>query len=343
MMGLALLALASAASPEPSVEDSGPPSTQTVIYYNARMALREDHPLEAIKLWFLRNAVESNTERVSAYDDDFGSVTWAALGELGLCQDGQPTDEAGAGLWPVALHNWVVANMRRQKSTHPNPYDAFEVGRQQRRVAIGDVLSSDELASVRLTRGPCFQRTKALIAAGESMTADLSDRQVTGRLLGFLLRRSLTTLAMDRVHGRAAIEARLFDLELQLTQLAAREAQSDARNLAHEGQVIGLEPGAVASMREDGPGYTFASDSEAARILRESVTWPPSEWMALSPDRRLFLFHHARKFNGDSPELDAIALGIIDRLIDEKKGEEVEDWIGHRGGGAEMQEAIWSG
>src|SRR4030095_4453171 len=149
-----------------------------------------------IKLWLLRNAVESNTERVSAYDDDFGSVTWAALGELGLCQDGQPTDdaragqppdEAGAGLWPVALHNWVVANMRRHKSTYPNPYDAFDVGRQQRRIAIGDVLSSDELASVRFARGPCFQRTKALLDAGESITADLSDRQVSVRLLAFLL------------------------------------------------------------------------------------------------------------------------------------------------------------
>jgi hypothetical protein len=96
-------------------------------------------------------------------------------------------------------------------------------------------------------------------------------------------------------------------------------------------------------MREGGPDYTFASDSEAARILRDSATWPASEWMALSPERRLFLFQHARTFGGDPAELDAIALGIIDRLIAERKGAEVEDWIGHRGGSAEMQQAIWGG
>ena len=33
------------------------PTEQTLVYYNARMALREGHALEAIKLWFLRNVI----------------------------------------------------------------------------------------------------------------------------------------------------------------------------------------------------------------------------------------------------------------------------------------------
>jgi hypothetical protein len=337
MLGLALLALALGDG------RSAEPTTQTVVYYNARMALREGNALEAVKLWLLRNAVESATGRVSAHDGDFGSVTWAALGELGLCQDGQPTDEAGAGLWPVALHNWAVANMRRPRSARATPFDAFQVGRQQRLVGIDDVLDADELGSVRLTRGPCYRLTKVLLDAGEPVTADLSDRSVTARVLRFLLRRALTTIASDRVHGRAAIEARLFDLELELTQLGFREAQADARTLAREGQALGLEKGALVAMRADAPAYSFGPASEAARVLRESVSWPAAEWMTLSPDRRLFLFHHARTFGGDAHQLDQVALGIVDQLVEERKGDEVEAWIGHRGGSVAMREAIWGG
>ena len=46
------------------------------------------------------------------------------------------------------------------------------------------------------------------------------------------------------------------------------------------------------------------------------MDWPVSEWMSLSPDRRVFLFDHARAFGGDTEKLDAIALGILDELID---------------------------
>ena len=53
------------------------PSDHTLVYYNARMALREGAPLEATRLWLLRNALEDQTGRVSTHDADFGSVTWS--------------------------------------------------------------------------------------------------------------------------------------------------------------------------------------------------------------------------------------------------------------------------
>ncbi len=320
------------------------PSDQTLVYYNARMALREGQSLEATKLWLLRNALEDHTEQVSPHDPDFHPVTWAALGDLGICQDGYPTDEAGVGLWPVAMHNWVVRNRgRRTKQKPPRPYDAFEVGRQQRLISIEDVLGADELNTVRLYRGKCARPKLALLATGQSFTADLSDRLVSARLMKYLLERSRKTLVEERVRGMSAIDARLFDIYLQMAALAAREARQKANERARRGREKGLSRDSVTALREEAPVYTFSPNSEPARILTEAVHWPASEWMALSPDRRLFLFDHAKAYGGDPEALDAVALDIIDELIAQGEGEQVEKWIAHRHPDLEDQEIIWRG
>lgn len=316
------------------------PSLHTVLYYNARMALREDQPVEAVKLWLLRNALEDKTERVSPHDADFGSVTWAALGELGLCADGHPRDTDGAGLWPLALHNWVVRNMRlRQRGRRVRPFDALDVGRQQRYVAIGDVLGTDELMTVRLSRGRCFGHLLQMAQAGEWPLAKLSDRQVTARLLKHLLVRSRETLAADRTTGRAVISARLFDLNLQLAALDAREAERQARQQGRLGRQIGLSSESVDALVDESPDYTFPPDSEPARILRDSAGWSVDEWMALDPERRRFLFDHARAYTGDA-SLDETVLGILDALITQGDGDEAERWIARYTG---PRETIWSG
>jgi len=337
ILWLALIALA-AAEPQPS--------DHTVIYYNARMALREGQAVEAVRLWLLRNALEDLSGHVSPHDGDFRSVTWAALGETGICQDGYRTDDEGVGLWPIALHNWVVRNMgRRVMPGRTRPFAAFELERQQRFISISDVLSAEELRAVRLFRGPCMRPSLALLEAGLPVTAELSDRQVAARLLRHLLEQARTTLADENVRGKAAIEARLFDIDLQLTALAAREARQDARELARRGRTQGLSSGSLDSMADGMPAYTLSRSSQAARILRACVHWPLSEWMALSPDRRLFLFDHARSYGGDPAALDRIALGVIDHLVQRGQGGEVEKWIAHRGDSdqASARAAVWSG
>lgn len=337
ILWLALIALA-AAEPQPT--------DHTVIYYNARMALREDQPVEAVKLWLLRNALEDQTGLVSRHDADFHSVTWAALGAAGICQDGYPTDDEGTGLWPIALHNWVVRNMgRRGRPRRPRPFAAFDLDRQQRFVSISDVLSAEELRAVRLFRGPCLRPKVTLVEAGLPVNADLSDRQVAAHLLRHLLVRARSTLADDNVRGKATIDARLFDIDLQLTALAAQEARAITRSRRRRGREHGLSSGSLAAMGDEAPTTTLSPESEAARILQACVTWPVSEWMALSPDRRLFLFDHARAYGGDPKTLDHIALGVIDHLIERGEGEDVERWIAHRalGDDSAARKAIWSG
>lgn len=317
-----------------------PPSDQTLVYYNARMALREDKPEEALRLWLLRNAIESQTGVVSAHDADFRSVTWAALGDAGVCQDGHATDEEGAGLWPLALHNWVVRNMGRRPSPLPaNPFKAFDLSRQQRFISVNDVLNTQELDAVRFFQGPCTLPNTALIRAGERPDSALSDRQVTARLLRNLLERARLSLKEGHIRGRAAIEARLFDLDLQLTELAAREARQQELEALRRGRASGMLRGSLDAIRDEAPITTLGPETEAWRILQACVDWPISEWMALSPDRRIFLFDHASE-QVDAPEkLDAIALGVLDELIDTQEGAQAERWIARYS----TKKTIWAG
>lgn len=339
MLGL-LLALTGAPSASlAAVSDS------TAVYYNARLALREGKTAEAARLWLLRNAIADKTGRISPHDADFHSVTWAALGALGICQDGLAEDDEGAGLWPLALHNYVVRTMgRRAAGRRARPFDAFDVGRQARYVSIQDVLGARELSVVQLSRGRCLRPRLALIAAGETLTAKLSDRQVVARLLRDLLTRAQSSLDGDRVRGRSVIAARLFDLDLQLTALAAREARNAARASGQKGRQLGLTEKSVTAQREESPATTLDPNSEAAAILRACVAWPAREWMNLSPDRRLYLYGAARSYTGDT--LHALGLDIIDLHIEAGDGAGVTRWIGQIApgeGDLQLREAVWSG
>lgn len=314
------------------------PSVNALAYYNARMALREGLPLEAVKLWLLRNAIEDQTGTVSAHDGDFRTVTWAALGELGICQDGFPDDVEGANLWRLALHNWVVRNMGRRVTKGPKPFEAFQVGRQARLISIGDVLGSADLKTVALARGQCWRPRLMAYGLGED-GRKLNEAPVAAQLMLALLLAAGKAPADDRISGWAAVDARVFDLHLQIAGLAAREARNRARDQARLARELGLTRESTTVMREEAPKTLLTPESPSGRILAASVDWPVSEWMALSPERRVFLYDQARTFGGDAGKMDAIAIGVVDALIADGKGEELDAWIA-RSGDAER---IWMG
>lgn len=334
-MRLALLLLL-AGSPALAAE----PSEQALIYFNARMALREGRSEEAVKLWLLRNAVESETHRTSAHDEDFGSVLWAALGDLAICQDGLAPDDDGAGLWPVAMHNRLVRRMGRRPAKRGVDFRAFAVGHQQRRVMPDSVLSLEELRHVRLSDGPCVDPWLLRRRISGADLFDPDDRLLEAQLLLHLLDRSRWTLDLERVRGLATIEARRFDLNLEIIELATREARREAQARAREGRGLGMSREAVEAERERLPPQVIRAESEAARILTDCTLWPVSEWMLLSPDRRRFLFDHARAHGADAEQMRGLALGILDEVVAAGDGAEADQWIARFDGDPA---AVWGG
>jgi hypothetical protein len=324
------------------------PSNQALVHYNARMALREGRATEAVKLWLLRNAIESETGKVSARDEDFRSVTWAALGKLGLCQDGLSKDdgEGGAGLWPLALHNSVVRNMRRPPpASSASPFLAFNLGRQQRHVSIRDVLDATELRGAKFLRTSCLRHFVVVLQSGEAWDAELADRRVTARVLRHLLSRADETLVRERVIGRAVVASRIFDLDLQLAGLEARAARRAQRQDRREGRRSGLSAAELEDQQATESKPLVPPDSEAGRVLRASLTWSPEEWMTLTGERRQFLFAHALQAAPDPVALRPLELALIDRLIESGQGAEIHSWIAHLSaqGDEAPRKAVWSG
>lgn len=299
---------------------AAPPSLQTQIYYNARAALREGHPTEAVKLWLLRNTLESSSGKVSDHDADFRSVIWAALGELGLCQDGFPRDQPGVGLWPVAVHNWLLRTRRRSiPGSGPPTFEAFRHGQQQRRISIRDVLDAGELHALRLQRRGCVKGRELLFDSNTPFD-DLRDKKVLTRVLRSLLQESLRTLSRERVVGRAAVQARIFDLNLNLAGLAARETRKQQRQARARGPQS--KPTGQTQAR-----LVASPDSEVQRILKDSLNWNAEEWLSLSSDRRQFLFARALIVAPDPRALQPLQLAVIDALIAARQGTELQSWL----------------
>ena len=318
-----------------------PPTEQTRVYYNARIALREGRAADALRLFLLRNAIASATQQVSGHDADLRSTAWAALGALGLCQDGMARDTDGAGLWPLAQHNWLVYAIRRPDAPAiGTPFDAFFIAKQQRFVSMGDVLDAEELRNVRFGRTGCFSRVRLLSAAGESVFAERRDRLANAHLLRYLLYKGMKTLNSQRSVGRAALAARVFDLDLQIVALEARKARREQRANGRAARRLGVT--------SDKGAIRFGADTEAGRILRASLTWPAAEWMTLSSQRRQFLLGHALRSVGHTTigkTERALLLDVIDRLIAQRAGSEVQSWIAHAESteNPALKQEIWAG
>lgn len=344
--GTTLPALCAALAATVPAQAATEPPAQTLVFYNARLALRDDQPADAVALWLLHNAVENRLGEPGTHDAEFRSVVWAAAGELGLCTDGFPEDTDGAGLWPVAVHNYLVqAALRPTPPSPPAPFDAFSVGRQQRLVQLGDVLSAEELRTLSLFRTSCWLPRRAMEEAGLGFSGDLRDRTRLARLLRRLLVASRQTLSPKRVSSLAAIDARIFDLDLYIAQALAREARAQAKALARTARSRGVSAEGARQVEDTTKRAGFSRDSEEAAILRRTATWTPADWLALSPERRLFLFVQARAVADDPRASDVLVLALVDELAARREGAEAERWIGLLSGGGDLarRAAVWRG
>ncbi len=303
------------------------PSKQTLLFFNARTSLREGRPNETLKLWLLRNSV-ANQGFVGEHDEEFRSVVWAALGSLGLCQDGYPKDlEGGAGLWPLSVHNWVLFASRGIPPGGRNPWDAFEAGRQQRKISLHSVLSTAELKSVTFFRTSCFMPETTLIGLGVSPSIDLTDKLSTGPFLKKALQLSLKTLVREKVQSVSAIEARIFDLDLAMAKLIEKRAKRAGSAAAARAKKLGVsDPGAeeARALAERWP-----ENSTQAEFLKKALKWRPDEWLNLNRARRLFLFAQARPFATEATPMDGMVLSMIDAMVDRNDGAEVSAWMGN--------------
>jgi hypothetical protein len=297
------------------------PSNQALVYFNARLALRDGQPADALRLWLLRNSLVDKGERGYA-DGDFQSIVWTALGDLGLCPDGIHHDDHGVGLWPLAVHNWILQdNAMGPPADSPSTFQAFDVAQQARRISLHDVLTAEELGTANFFRTSCLLSYESKLDSGQFPWSSLEDQLNTGRIMRDLLRRSLHTLQRPQVEGVAVVEARIFDLDLALTDLEAQRQREAGFSMMEVLEQLGANP-------PNSPEEKAETETEEGKILGDCLTWPAGEWLKLSRSRRLFLFARARKVTQDKNALVPLELSILDALAEHGDGQEIADWIG---------------
>ena len=307
------------------VSASAPGHNQELVFLNARIALREQREADVLKLWLLRNVLLQRGEH-SAYDREFRSVVWAALGVLGYCQDGLGHDDDGAGLWPLALHNYLLQAMGRDVQEQAPPWDAFQAPRQQRFVSLKDVLSAEELRSVTFHRSGCLQPLLALTAGGEPRWLDVKDRLSVGLLMYELLARSRASMVRHKVRNIALVEARMFDLNVALVEMQLDRSRREATLLTQLARSVGVSEAAARDL-----GSSIArlpSGTSQSELLQEALTWPAQAWLDLARDRRLALFGQVQQIPHDQQREHALILSVIDELGAAKQGAELASWIG---------------
>ncbi len=310
-------------SAEPTPPEPVP--KQTLVFYNARIAQRQRRPAEVLTLWLVHNGL-TDDGKPGTHEPGFRSLLWAATGAMGICQDGmaRDDDELGAGLWPLGLHNHVLT--AKQPDDLPSPYEAFEVGRQQRLVSLSDVLDAEELQSVSFSQTSCFTPVISLFENGLNPLADLNDRLVSGPLLRRLLVKSLETVKRDQVTTMAAVEARIFDLDLALTRLRSQRKTEVSIDAASAVRSANMSAGAAKQASVQ--AANAITDAKQVAFLERTLSWTPSEWLTLSKTRREFLFANARLHSRDADALNTLTLGIIDALVARNEGAEAMGWIG---------------
>ena len=194
------------------------------VHANARLALRDDDPEETLKLWFLQNSLESTSQEPGPHGDDFHSLTWTALSRLGICAEGLAKDSKGAGIWPIAQHNLMLKMLRKPPlASRLTPFDAFQLGYQQRFVGIYDVLNRDEIAALRFRSNFCLTPYLEKAEIWDFPWSDNDLRVTRAIVLKRLLQDALTTTANPKVRGQAVLSARIFDLNLYLIDQVERE------------------------------------------------------------------------------------------------------------------------
>ncbi|MFZ9521303.1 MAG: hypothetical protein ACO3A4_12580 [Silvanigrellaceae bacterium] len=247
---------------------------------------------DVAKIWFLKNTLADVRGNRVATEEAISSALWLAMDRLRLCPEGLPADPHG--LWTLAVHNIVLRSLYSpEKESSGNPFEAFNTGFQQRKVSISDVLSAEELRALKFEPGDCSLVETMRFGGMNYSTYLRSDVEVDRPTWAGMMLDALQSARrrLKDVRGTSVVESRIFDLQLYLLEKTQ-------------------------------------GNHDLLEILNRAVKWTAADWLALSPSRRLYFFSQVDAVQPDRHRSNEIVLEIIDGLIQQKSGSDLNSWIG---------------
>ncbi|MEN9811103.1 MAG: hypothetical protein RLZZ488_2670 [Pseudomonadota bacterium] len=264
---------------------------------------------DALKVWFLKNTLTSVRGSAPVQESTVASAAWLAMARLKVCPEDMPQD--AHGLWTVAVHNLILNSLFRGQPAPPvSPFAAFSSGRQERKISARDVLSPEELNTLKFPEGSCSVINILSRGGMDYFNYLLEETQLArpqaAKLMIDVLNKASSE--MRDVQGIPVLQARIFDLHLFLMGRSELTEESE-------------------------------------KILADAEEWTVADWMALPSSRRLFLFEKVFAGSSDRVSDRRKIIPILDALIDQQVGSELSNWIGLYSvdaSPAELRE-IWSG
>lgn len=291
-----------------------------LLLYNAQLAMQARDPEQVMTLWLAHNSLRSIDRTVERQVPAFVSLVWVAMAQLHLCPDNLPLDDddgRGAGIWPIALYNWLLAAQHRNSfATLPNPTQALLQGQQQRHIHLWSILNREELGQVRwVSQGNCAWLPMLLKQAGIGIKEPAESPLPLLRLLRWLLAQAMATTNEQLVEGKAVLVARDITLAFKQAEL--------------EQKFVKPAKVAVAAATKK-----QASPSEQTELTKpghvcQSVKWSAQDWLHLTPERRLALF--GQRLNcpqDDGNKLPEQWLAILEALLIHQQTHELAAWLG---------------
>ena len=301
---------------------------QRLLLWNARNHLRERMPMDVVRLWLLHNSLAANGFRPDGEEEaHFRSALWVALGDMGYCPDGLPVDEDAAGIWTLAMFNWMLRAYGKDNVPDDESYwETLKAGVYSRPVSLFDVLDAEELKNFSPRKKKCSAELFTMLRLNMSPFRYPNDRYFLGTYLRTLLRHSLLKMDPRNVEGRATIELRLFDLNAELARLFKQRIKEQGDTAAAILRQAGFAEAQIDRYRVR--HGKVLREKEEAELFRRALQWPVSVWMSLSPRRRVSLFRDLDNADSDIHERDRLLFGIIDQVIERGLGTELEKWLG---------------
>lgn len=324
MVGATLVALFVAVA-APVDDDLDALAPHDRVWTEARRSLAARDPTSALQLWLLHRAMP--WDGTFTHEENFLSTVWVAAGDSGVCPEGLPDDVDGARLWPIAMHNWIVRRARRGPPQDlPPTWATFPVHLQTRPISLFDTLSLEELRTARLVVGPCEAHRFVQLRLPTLHWLDLDDRLSVGLVLHDLLTLAESITDPALVRGKPLLAARRLDLDAAMTRIARDRARAEVNLAASILRSTSLAPEQLVTWQQE-RGVQFATGTRA-RFWQTTSSWPASSWLDLPDDRRAGLFLDARETLRAAGVEEAIALGVLDGLVERRAGVEVQRWLG---------------
>lgn len=293
----------------------------------ARRAAANDRLEDIFRLKLLLNSMFLPRSAMSHPTwQSFASYLWYAFDGLRLCPEKLVADSAGAGLWPLVVHNRIAGQQRpnirtRGKLQHAD-LKPFKKGRQERNISITSSVTLAEWQSVRVTKGgDCDVRDFVVNVANNpgALTAD-------NTLAALLRQKAATTVGLSEL---SKDRWQLLRVQAELRLLEFANENIDWQVVDGQGTLAARILNLHLWLADKVAGVS--ENPEVLATLARFAAMTYQEWLALPVGQQELIFPKVQKILPQPDKRRSLIEAAIAQSAQSGDGAGAARWLGWLG------------